>query len=175
MLVKGCLLGRNVNPFSHLSGATRLWLTTQPPPPMPPAPLCRTLPRLTISESGIVRALQQIYTRATGDNDRRSLAAAKTTRSRQGNTSQCYGKPCRISSSRFGCAQRTRESQGTRRPTNGPSSRRRSQTSAGSNNGLVTRTDWGHARCCSRGPSRTSNGRSRRRSGQKTGHCLSRQ
>ena len=85
---------------------------------------------------------------------------AKSTRSRQGSTSQCYGKPGQISSTRSGGAQHTRESQGTRRPTNGPSSRRRSQTPVGSN-GLVTRTDWGHARCRSSDPSRTSSGRSR--------------
>ena len=80
-----------------------------------------------------------------------SLAPAKNTHSRQGSTSQCYRKPSRISSRRSGSAQRTEKYQGTRRPTNGTSSCRRSQTPAWSN-GLAPWTNRGHARCRSSVP-----------------------
>jgi len=39
--------------FTHLSGASQLWLTTPPPPPMPPLPPM-PLFAAAISESGIV-------------------------------------------------------------------------------------------------------------------------
>jgi len=61
----------------------------------------------------------------------RSLAPAKNTRSRRGGRLQHYGKPGRTSLSRSDGARRTREPHETRRPTNGPTSRQRSQTPTG--------------------------------------------
>ena len=70
----------------------------------------------------------------------------------------------RISPSRSGGAQRIRELQGTRRPTSGPNSQRRSQTPVGWS-GWGTRTGWKHARCRFPGPSHNSSEGSWRKSG----------
>jgi hypothetical protein len=58
---------------------------------------------------------------------RKTLAEARCTRSRRGGTSRPYGGPAWASSSRSGGARLTGESQATRSPMSGPSSRRRTR------------------------------------------------
>jgi hypothetical protein len=59
---------------------------------------------------------------------RRNPAPAKSTRSKQGSTSQCYGKPGQVSSPRSGGNWPIRVSLATKKPTSGPRLRRRSRT-----------------------------------------------
>jgi len=75
---------------------------------------------------------------------RRSLAPARSTRSRPGNTSAPYGGPDRASSSKSGGAQHTRVWQAMRKRTSGPNSWRMSLMPAGWN-GRRTRTGQGSA------------------------------
>jgi hypothetical protein len=75
-------------------------------------------------------------------------------------------RPGRASSSRSGGALLTRKSQEMRRPTSGPSSRRTSRTHM-EWNGYGTPLGPERDRCHFPVPSRTSSGRSRRRSGLK--------
>jgi len=69
---------------------------------------------------------------------------------------RCYGRPDLTSPSRSGGTLHTREYQGTRRPTNGRSLQRSSQTSAGWIRGEGIRAGWRRARCRFPDPSHIS-------------------
>ena len=98
-------------------------------------------------------------------------APARSTRSRPEGTSRNCGRRDRASPSRSGGVQRTRGWKETRRPTNGPNSRRKSQTPAGWN-GYTTWTGRRRAPCPSPDRSPISGGRSTGKSGQKRGSGL---
>jgi ribonuclease HI len=85
------------------------------------------------------------------------LARAGCTRFGPGGTSRRYGEPARVSPSGYGGAPPTRESQGTRKPTSGRSSRPTNRTRAVWN-GWREVSD----RCRSRDHSRTSSARYQR-------------